>query len=315
MIKSLTFLTPALMFAAVSLASLTSAGCSRSAIEAVNLANEGDKARDVNIDDAIQKYDQASKLDPDNHRILWKLARAYKKKEAWDKVAATCAKAELAEEKVNKKKTFAEYYFLHGYALEQQALKGGVTWAEAKGPLQTAFQIDPNIAQAYFELAEVLLHSDDEQGALGMYSKAIEVKPDELQFYAPLADLYMRLNFNKEAESVLREGLTFAKEGDKHLFGVHALLGNVLEMKNDMPGAINEYEAAKKACGQCDDHKEAYFLLGTAYAAASPPRKNEAVQELQRFWKVTCKGALAQRYEAQCSQAREISTRLGTPLQ
>src|SRR3954447_26734241 len=104
--------------------------CSRNAIEAVNLANEGDKARDVNIDDAISKYDQASKLDPDNHRILWKLARAYKKKEAWDKVAATCTKAELADEKVNKKKTFAEYYFLHGYALEQQAEKGGVAWAE-----------------------------------------------------------------------------------------------------------------------------------------------------------------------------------------
>jgi tetratricopeptide (TPR) repeat protein len=297
--------------------SVAQVGCSRNAIEAVNLANEGDKARDTNIDDAISKYDQASKLDPDNHRILWKLARAYKKKEAWDKVATTCAKAEAADEKMNKKKTFAEYYFLHGYALEQQAAKGGVGWAEAKGPLQTAFQIDPNFAQAYFELAEVLLHSDDEQGAMQNYSKAIEVKPDELQFYAPLADLYMRLNFNKEAEGVLREGLTYAKEGDKHLFGVHALLGNLLEFKNDMPGAINEYEAAKKACAadQCNDHKEAYFLLGTAYAAASPPRKNEAVQELQRFWKVTCKGSLAQRYEAQCSQAREISTRLGTPLQ
>lgn len=300
---------------AAALAALASSGCSRSAIEAVNLANEGDKARDTNIDDAISKYEQASKLDPDNHRILWKLARAYKKKEAWDKVAATCAKAEMADEKVNKKKTFAEYYFLHGYALEQQAIKGGVGWAEAKAPLQTAFQIDPNMAQAYFELAEVMLHSDDEQGAIQNYTKAIEVKPDELQFYAPLADLYMRLNFNKEAEAALREGLTYAKEGDKHVFNVHTLLGAILEMKSDMAGAVSEYEAAKKSCGQCDDHKEAYFNLGAAYAAATPPRKNEAVQELQRFWKVTCKGAQAQRYEAQCGQAREISTRLGTPLQ
>src|SRR5579883_2850818 len=89
-------------------AALASTACSRNAIEAVNLANEGDKARDTNIDDAISKYDQASKLDPDNHRILWKLARAYKKKEDWPKVAATCTKAELADEKMNKKKTFAE---------------------------------------------------------------------------------------------------------------------------------------------------------------------------------------------------------------
>lgn len=296
-------------------ASLANAGCSRDAIEAVNLANEGDKAFEMNVEDAISKYDRASKLDPDNNRILFKLAKAYKKKEDWPKVAATCAKAEAADEKNHKKKTFASYYFLHGYAIEQQATKGGAAWGDAKQPFETAVQIDPNLSQAYEELGEVQLHSDDEQGAIQKYTKAIETKPDELQFYPPLADLYMRLNFNKEAEQVLREGLSYAKEGDKHLFAVHALLGNVLEMKNDLTGSISEYEAAKKACGACDDHKEAYFLLGSAYAAASPPRKNEAIQQLQSFWKITCKGALAKRYEDQCSQSQEIVKRLGGALQ
>ena len=48
---------------------------------------EGDKAKATDVDSAISKYEQATNLDPQNHRILWKLALAYTKKEAWDKVA------------------------------------------------------------------------------------------------------------------------------------------------------------------------------------------------------------------------------------
>src|SRR5512140_3115632 len=105
-------------------------GCSRNNIEAVNLANEGDKAKAMNIDEAISKYEQATKLDPTNHRIMWKLALAYHKKEDWQKVASTCSSAE------KQAPTFANYYFEHGYALEQIAKKPGTTtnagWSEAK---------------------------------------------------------------------------------------------------------------------------------------------------------------------------------------
>ena len=67
-------------------------GCSRNPIEAVNLANEGDKARAVNPDEAISKYEQAVQLDPTNHRILSKLVLAYKKKEDWAKMAERFSK-------------------------------------------------------------------------------------------------------------------------------------------------------------------------------------------------------------------------------
>ena len=97
---------------------LLAAGCSRNNIEAVNLANEGDQAKGSNLDEAISKYEQATKLDPTNHRILWKLALSYHKKEAWDKVATTCSAAE------KQAPTFANYYFEHGHALMEQAKKG-----------------------------------------------------------------------------------------------------------------------------------------------------------------------------------------------
>ena len=289
----------------------TASGCSRNNIEAVNLANEGDKSKAVNIEEAISKYEQATNLDPTNHRILWKLALAYTKKEAWDKVASTCKKAEAVAP------TFANYYFQRGMAQARMAVKGPATWAEAKEPLEQAISKDPNLADAHFELGEVLLHLDDEQGALRSYSKAIETKPDVLSFYIPLADLYIRLGYLDQAEQVVKEGLSFAKEGDKGLFGLHSLAGQIKEMKGDISGSVPEYEAAKKACGQCSAGGEqiAFFNLGAAYATVKPPRKSEAIQQLQSFNKIVCKGAAAARYADQCSQSQQLATKLGGQLQ
>jgi tetratricopeptide (TPR) repeat protein len=288
------------------------AGCSRNNIEAVNLANEGDKERDTNLDGAISKYEQATNLDPGNHKILGKLANAYKKKEAWDKVIATCQKAEKIAPK------FANYFFLQGYAASQAAAKGGpINWSDAKTPLEEAIRLDPNIADAYFELAEVDLHLDDEAGALQNYTKAIMTKPDVLAFYGPLADLYIRLNFIDQAEQVLTQGLSFGKEGDKALFAIHSLLGDIYDRKHDTAKAVTEYEAAKKACGQCNEAGQqiAFFNLGAAYASLTPPRKSDAMAQLQSFQKQICKGAAAQRYADQCTQAQQLATKLGGTLQ
>ena len=295
----------------MALATLGGAGCSRNNIEAVNLANEGDKEKSTNIDGAISKYEQATNLDPTNHRILGKLANAYQKKEQWDKVASTCAKAEKIAPK------FANYFFLHGYALKQQAAKGPVGWGDAKGPLEEAIKLDPNIADAHFELAEVFLHLDDEASALQSYTTAIMTKPDNLAFYGPLADLYVRLNYIDQAEQVLTQALSFAKEGDKQLFTVHSLLGDIYDRKRDVSKAVAEYESAKKACGQCNEAGQqiAFFNLGAAYASLSPPRKSEAMAQLQSFQKMICKGAAAQRYQDQCTTAQQLATKLGGTLQ
>jgi tetratricopeptide (TPR) repeat protein len=296
---------------------VTLAACSRNNIEAVNLANEGDQAKGSNLDEAISKYEQATKLDSDNARIWWKLALAFEKKEDWQKMAAACTQAEESAERADKKKTHADYYFRQGYALEQLAEKGGGSWAEAKAPFQTAIQIDPNYGEAYGELAWVVLHADDEAGAIQNWTKALQTQPDKVQYYVLLADAYRRLSFYDQAEQVLREGLAFTHADDKHLFNLHALLGDVYETKGDFSRAVAEYEAAKKACdgNKCNDHKEAFFNLGSAYAELNPPKKNEAIQQLQSFWKITCKGALAVKYGDECAQSQEIVRRMGGSLQ
>ena len=290
---------------------LGTAGCSRNNIEAVNLANEGDQAKGSNLDEAISKYEQATKLDPTNHRILWKLALAYAKKEAWDKVAQTCSLAE------KQAPDFANYWYMHGHALIEQAKKGSVSWSEAKEPLQTTISKDPNYADAYEDLADVNFHLDDEQEALRNYAKAIETKPDNLSFYVPYADLLTNLGYQDQAENVLKEGLQYSKGGEKALFNIHSLLGSIYEGKGNAPGALTEYEAAKKACGQCNEPGQpiAYFNVGAAYATAVPPRKSEAMSALQAFQKIVCKGAAAARYADQCATAQQYATKLNGSLQ
>src|SRR5579864_4816161 len=122
----------------VALVTTLSVACSRNNIEAVNLANEGDQAKGANIEEAISKYEQATKLDPDNARIWWKLALAYEKKEDWQKMASACVGAQESAARSEKKKAHADYYFRQGYALEQLAEKGAGPWADAKAPLETA---------------------------------------------------------------------------------------------------------------------------------------------------------------------------------
>jgi tetratricopeptide (TPR) repeat protein len=290
---------------------LGSAACSRNNIEAVNLANDGDQAKATNIDEAISKYDQATRLDPTNHRILWKLTLAYAKKEAWDKVAAT---ASLAEKQAPD---FANYWYMHGHALIEQAKKGSVSWAEAKEPLQTAISKDANYADAYEDLAEANFHLDDEQEALRNYSKAIETKPDNLSFYVPYADLLNNLGYSDQAETVLKEGLQYSKGGEKALFNMHSLLGSIYEGKGNAPGALDEYEKARKSCGLCNEPGQpiAFFNVGAAYASANPPRKSEAMSALQSFQKMVCKGAAAARYTDQCATAQQYASKLGGSLQ
>jgi tetratricopeptide (TPR) repeat protein len=192
------------------------------------------------------------------------------------------------------------------------AVKGPTQWKEAQEPLETAIKLDPNYADPHFELAEVLLHADDEKGALDHYTMAVQLKPDEIPFYGPLIDLYVRLGFMDEAEKVAREGLNYDK-GDVKGFQIHVLLGFVLERKNDISGAVKEYETAKKACGPCNEKGQniIYFNLGAAYAKSNPPQKSQASSNLLNFQKTVCRGGAAARYADECTQAQEILKTVG----
>jgi tetratricopeptide (TPR) repeat protein len=296
----------------VSTLALSGVGCSRNAIEAINLANEGDQQRNTDVDGAISKYEQAVQLDPTNHRIMFKLAMAYRKKEAWDKVASTLARAAQVAPK------FANYWYERGYAIEEQAAKKTLSWEEAKEPFKKCIEADPNYADCYHELGYANLWTDNEQEALSNYTKAIEHRPEELRFYTRLADLYLALGYNDQGAQVLKEALSYGKEGDaksdKFLYGVHVLLSQVYQSKGQMNEMVAELEAARKVSGE--DHPEILYNLGSTYAVLNPPRKTEAIQLLKGFSTRACRGSGATgKYKDQCEASQSLVAKLGGTMQ
>lgn len=280
-------------------------GCNRDDIEAINLAAEGDQMKKVDIDGAVSRYDQATKLDPTNPLLFEKLGDAYEKKEAWDKVASTMATAT----RLNPKN--AKYWFKRGKALARQAEAGPLKWDEAKEPLEKCIEADPNYEDCYSYLGSVMLNLDDEQRALENWTKAIQHNPDELTFYAPLASLYIALGYYDQASAVVNEGISRAKTPDAvGLVSLHQLAGKIAQAKGDMAGVAAALEKAKMADTE-GQAPEILFNLGSTYAVMEPPKKQEAAQMLKAFQNRACKGGRAMRYKAQCEQSQALLMKVG----
>jgi len=289
-------------------AALTLGGCSRDHIEAINMANEGDQSIKVNVEGAIQKYEQAVQLDPSNHRILWKLAVAYEKKEDWEKMASTLSRA------VQIAPAFANYWFKRGYALIKQAEGGNPdAYEQAKEPLKRCIEKDPNFAECYHFFGEASLWTDDLQGAIDNYSKAIEHDPATAYFYPPLAEVYTMLKFYNEGEQVLKEGTRLvppSEHNNPNLYGMYILLFMVAQAKDDKPSMVASMEKAQDVAG--DTHPEISFNLGSTYAVMDPPQKEKALRLLNSFNKRACRGANASKFKEQCETSNALIQKLGS---
>jgi tetratricopeptide (TPR) repeat protein len=281
-------------------------GCSRDHIEAINLANEGDRSVEVNVEGAIQKYEQATQLDPANHRILGKLAKAYEKKEDWEKMSTVLAAA------AEQAPTFANYFFKRGFALTKLAEAGNPDrWEEAKAPLSKCIEADPNFAECYALLADCFLWTNDEQAAMENYTKAIEHDPKKAFFYPPLAELYTVLKFYNEAEQVLKEGTRLVaptEQSRDNLYGMYVLLVGVAQAKDDKASMVVAAEAAEKIAGE--QHPEIKFILGSTYAVMDPPKKEKAARLLRSFQKTACVAKAAQ-FKEQCEESQSLIQQLG----
>jgi tetratricopeptide (TPR) repeat protein len=301
-------LTKAVVTGALALGVATT-GCSRDHIEAINLANQADKSVVVNVSGAIKKYEEAIRLDPTNHRILWKLSQAYQKQEEWGKMESILSQA--AAQAPN----FADYYYYRGYALMQIAMGGNQdAYNEAKKPLQKCIETDPNFAECYHWLGTALMWTGDDQGALENYAKAIEHNPGEFgYFYPPLGELLVNLRFYDEAEKVMKEGervLPKVQKNKNSLYAIYTLLSNVYQAKGDDSARVAVLENANAVGG--DTHPEIAFNLGSTYAVMKPPKKDQAIRLLKSFNKRACAGKKgATTYKDQCETSQALVQKLG----
>jgi tetratricopeptide (TPR) repeat protein len=298
----------ALLAAVLGTAAMGTAGCSRDHIEAINLANQGDQAVSVNVSGAIAKYEEASRLDPSNHRIFWKLAMAYQKQEEWGKMESALSRAAAQAPQ------FADYFYYRGYALVRSAEAGAKdAYEDAKQPLQKCIELDPNYADCYHWLAQCMLWTGNDQAALENYTKAIEHDPKTGYFYPPLAELYTNLRFYDEAEKTLKEGERLLEKVQKNknaLYGIYTLLYNVYQAKGDTASGVAALESADQVAG--DTHPEIAYNLGSAYAVMNPPKKDQAVRLLKSFNKRACAGAKgATTFKEQCETSNALVAKLG----
>ncbi len=289
--------------------------CSHAEVEAVNKAAEADKVAKSNPGEAASLYEQATKMDPNNHVIFYKLGRTYERTEAWDKMAAAMGRAATLQPK------FANYWYYRGFALKRQAetSKGDASWDAAKEPLEKCIAADPNYDDCYFDLGDVLLQLDDEQGALENYTKAIQHNPPQLIYYPSLATLYLNLSAVNPpladlADQVLKAGIGFEKPDVPGAAMLHVVMAGVDQFKGDNNGMISELEKAQTLDKE-GAHPEIYFNLGSTYAVMDESKKQKALSLLKAFFKVACKGSREVTYHAQCKQSVVLIQKLGGSVQ
>lgn len=269
------------------------------------MSNEADNFVQQDPAAAISKYEQATKLDPNNHRIFYKLAKAHEKKEEW----AKCAQA--ARRAADLRNANADYWFKEGHALYEVAKKSSKKedYEKAIKPLEETVKQDENYDEAYYLLAQSYKWSDDEQKSMQNYKKAVERRPSRIDYYHPWAKLLMDNLYYGEAEQVLKAAKELAKAGDPELLHVHTLLAGVYREKKDLNAQVAELESAK-ALG-ISKNPEILFSLGMAYAQLDPPKKAESIRLLDSFQKRACRNKKAQKlYASQCEQAMSEFGRL-----
>jgi tetratricopeptide (TPR) repeat protein len=305
------------MLVAVACIATTTVACNRNRQDAILAANEAEKARKGDKEAAIAKLDEAVRLDPDSHAIWYKLATIHEEKEDWPKMAEALQGAITADERNKEDGDWATYHAKRGYALEMQAKKKpgkardkASAYEEAKAPYQKCIELDENYADCYHQLGNVFLWTDDEQQALDYYTKAIQHDPSQLRYYGLLAELYINLGYMKEAEAVLKEAKTRGTPSDKLMWGIHVLMAQVLQARNDAAGVVTELEAAKAIpTGEGPEGVLILYSLGVAYANLAQPRTQEATDMLKGFVLRVCKGQKAAQYEVECEGARTTLTK------
>jgi tetratricopeptide (TPR) repeat protein len=146
--------------------------------------NAGIAAQDAkNWDVAIQSFEKASTIDP-NQNVVWgRLADSYtalaKTKTGADQDQLLAKAVEAYQKAIALKPDAPEYH--NNYAL---ALAAAKKFSDAQAELQKAAQLDPtNAGKYYYNLGAVLVNTGQLDPASEAFKKAMEVQPDYADAY------------------------------------------------------------------------------------------------------------------------------------
>ena len=156
------------------------------------------------LDEAIEQYDQAVRINPDYAEGHYNLGSAL-----WQAGKSEDA-IEHYEEALQIKTNFAEAHYNLGIALWQT--RGA---QEALKHFNEAVRINPDYAEAHNNLGVALQQAGQVQEAIGQYERAVQIKPDYLEAHNNLAVALERMGRIQEAigqyEEVIRLKPDFAE--------------------------------------------------------------------------------------------------------
>jgi tetratricopeptide (TPR) repeat protein len=274
--------------------------------QATVLVQRGDEAIATNAHTAIESYQQAVKLEPKDHRILWKLALAYYDKGDVSRMIESLNRAVVMAPE------FANYWLELGHARYLQGRNGNIRMYEAAiEPLHRCIESDPNYAECYYLLGEAFTYLDRVQDALHQYSKAIVLNPKKPQYYVALADLYLALGRDTEGTQVAHEGIRVIAPSPKNfssLYNLSVLLAEAAIAKHDKHAMLEATEMSSQYGANL--HPEVDFMLGSTYATMIPVERDKAILYLERFSSNVCDKIPPKKLVNQCETARSIPRRL-----
>jgi tetratricopeptide (TPR) repeat protein len=177
---------------------------------------------------------------------------------------------------------------------------------QAREALERCVAEEPGSAPCQFLLGEACEYTDDEACAARAYTTAIVEAPSSPDYYAPLAETYLRYKLYDQAKTVASEGIQRVPhelENAPARLGLYRLLAAVADRRGDEQGRIEALEAGARDVGS---DPELDFELGSTYATLDPPRQADAARALRRFRERACGGEPAPRYKEPCEWAAEL---------
>ncbi|MFH0982524.1 MAG: tetratricopeptide repeat protein [Planctomycetota bacterium] len=234
------------------------------------------------IDEAVIRYSQALRIDPDyakahtnlgnalvrlgrleealaHHREAVRLAPDYP--EVRNNLGMALAQAGRTEEAVAE---FLEALRLNPDYPSARINLGNVLTRqgeveEALGHYQEALRIEPDSPEAYVGLGNALLRLGREDEAIAHYTRAIQIAPDSVPGHVNLGLVLTRRGRTDEARVHLQEALRLAPEDPQ----AQSLMGNLLAAQGQLEEAIQHYTAALRSR---PDYPEVHSNLGIALA-------------------------------------------------
>jgi Flp pilus assembly protein TadD len=111
-------------------------------------------------------------------------------------------------------------------------------WTSAATSLEKAIALDPKLSDAYLELGAVYNQTKDFPKAESALTKGLELSPDAGGGHYELAKTYWAMGRWQDAAPHATAAVTSLP----NLAPPHVLLGNILLRKNDLAGALHEYQ-------------------------------------------------------------------------